>query len=102
MICVLASIEVVAGKREEFLTHFRQVVPKVRAEEGCIEYGPMIDIATNLGMQPPPRDNVVVVVEKWESVEALENHLMTPHMAEYRKVVKSLVAGMTLQVLQPA
>ncbi len=102
MICVLATIEVQPGHRDEFLAQFRQIVPKVQAEDGCLEYGPMVDFATNLEAQPPERENVVVVVEKWQSVDALEAHLMTPHMVEYRKAVKSLVLGMQLQVLGPA
>lgn len=101
MIYVIATIEVKAGGRDEFLKIFHALVPKVHAEEGCLEYGPTIDIATNIGIQPPPRENVVVIVEKWASVEALENHLMAPHMADYRKAVKDLVTGMTIQILQP-
>ncbi len=102
MICVLATIEVKEGMREAFLEKFKALVPKVHAEEGCLEYGPMIDLPTNIPAQGPPRDNVVVVVEKWASVEALEKHLMAPHMLEYRKEVKDIVVGMQLQILQPA
>jgi quinol monooxygenase YgiN len=102
MICVIATIEVVPGRREEFLGQFRAIIPKVRAEEGSLEYSPMIDVATSIGLQPPSRENVVTVVEKWQSVEALENHLMAPHMVEYRKVVKSLVVDMQLRILEPA
>ena len=46
--------------------------------------------------------NYMVVVEKWESLDALNAHLVAPHMGSYREQVKDLVAGMTLQVLQPA
>lgn len=102
MICVVATIEIVPGHRDQFLEHFRQVAVLVRAEEGCLEYGPMIDIATNIGLQPPARDDIVVILEKWESVEALEKHLMASHMMEYRKAVKALVVQTQLQVLQPA
>ncbi len=102
MICVLATVEVVEGRREQFLAAFRQVVPKVLTEEGCLEYGPMVDVETNIPAQPPARGNVVTVVEKWESVEALEAHLIAPHMLEYRKAVKELVAGTKRLVLEPA
>ena len=43
MIIVLATIELHAGKRAAFLDEFRQIVPKVRAEAGCIEYFPATD-----------------------------------------------------------
>jgi quinol monooxygenase YgiN len=102
MICVLATIEVADGRRDEFLDVFHQLMPKVHAEAGCIEYGPMVDLQTNLPAQPPLRTNTVVVVEKWESIDALQAHLMAPHMLDYRKDVKGLVLGMSLQVLAPA
>jgi quinol monooxygenase YgiN len=102
MLCVLATIDVAEGRRNEFLNVFGQLVPKVRAEEGCLEYGPMIDLETNLPAQPPLRANTVVIVEKWASIDALQTHLMAPHMLDYRKAVKDLVLGMSLQILAPA
>jgi len=101
VIHVIATIEVVRGKRDAFLAEFRQVVPLVRAEAGCLDYGPTVDLDTGLGAQLPVRDHVVTVVERWESLEALRAHLQAPHMAEYRERVKGLVAGVRLQVLQP-
>lgn len=102
MICVIATIDVVAGRRSDFLAEFHKVVPKVLAEDGCLEYGPMVDLPTSIDLQPESRDDVVVVVEKWQSLDALESHLIAPHMLEYRKAVKELVAGATLQILEPA
>ena len=102
MICVIAQIEVAEGRREEFLAEFRKVVPKVLGEAGCLEYGPMVDVPTSIGAQVRPREEVVTVVEKWESIEALEAHLMAPHMLEYRKSVKPLVVSASLEVLKPA
>ena len=50
---------------------FRPLMPKVRAEPGCIEYTAMIDTRSGFAEQEPPRDNTLVVVEKWESLDAL-------------------------------
>ena len=101
MIVVLATIELHPGKRPDFLAEFRQIVPKVRAEAGCIEYFPAIDTASGLPVQGPAREDVVVVVEKWESLEALEKHLIAPHMMEYRPKVKDFVKKVSLQILSP-
>lgn len=101
MICVIATIEVAPGRREDFLKEFRKVVPLVREEEGCIEYAPMIDLPTNIGAQAQPQDSVVVVLEKWDSVEALESHLIAHHMVEYRKRVRDLVVNGFIRVLEP-
>ena len=102
MICVIAKIEVAEGRRAEFLAEFHKIVPKVREEEGCLAYGPMVHVPTSIPAQAPPQDNVVTVVENWESVEALEAHLMAPHMIEYRKSAKPLVVSTSLEILQPA
>ncbi len=102
MIHVIAEIEVRPGKREEFLRRFEQLVPKVLQEPGCLEYGPAVDLPTALGNQAPVRDNVITVIEKWENLEALERHLIAPHMVQYREEVKDLVVHSQLRVLQPA
>ncbi|MCI0458846.1 MAG: antibiotic biosynthesis monooxygenase [Gemmataceae bacterium] len=102
MIHVIATIELAEGQREVFLEEFRQIVPLVRAEAGCLEYGPALDVPTGIAAQAPLRENVVLVVEKWESVEALKAHLQAPHMLAYRPRVKDLVVRTTLHVLGPA
>ena len=102
MIFVVATIQLVEGRREDFLAEFRKVVPTVRREEGCLDYHPTIDVPTNISAQVAERGDVVTVVEKWESLEALEAHLVAPHMNEYRGKVKPMVAGSSLQVLKPA
>lgn len=102
MIHVIATIEVADGKRAAFLAEFHRIVPLVRAEAGCIEYGPTVDVAAGLSMPTPSRNNVVVVIEKWASVDALRAHTIAPHMQDYRVRVKDLVVGVQLQVLEPA
>lgn len=102
MIHVIATIETAPGMREDFLAAFAELVPDVRAEQGCIEYGPATDLATSIADQPAPRDNVVTVIEKWQSVEALKKHLEAPHMVRYRRTVKDLVLGVSIRVLEPA
>ena len=102
MIHVIATIEVAPGKRAAFLEQFHWVVPLVRAEEGCIEYGPAIDLATANAVQVPLRPDTVIVLEKWSSLAALAAHSKALHMDEYRVRVKDLAKGVSLQVLEPA
>lgn len=102
MIYVIATIEVVAGQRDALLDEFRQLVPQVLAEEGCLDYGPAVDLETNLTAPPARRENVVTVLEKWQNIEALERHLIAPHMVQYRAKVKALVVGTSLRILRPA
>lgn len=101
MITVLASINVKEGGLAEFLEIFKENVPNVCAEEGCISYEPMIDIDSKL----PPQvlnENIVTIVEQWESLDALKKHLAAPHMLKYKDRVKNIVENVTLKVLQNA
>jgi quinol monooxygenase YgiN len=102
MIHVIATVHLARGRRVEFLDHFRSLVPLVLEERGCIEYGPAIDLPTPVQPQAPIRDDVVTVIEKWENVAALQDHLAAEHMDRYRQAVKDLVVGVEIRVLQPA
>lgn len=101
MIHVIATIEVAAGKRDAVLAEFRRIIPLVRAEDGCVEYGTAVDVASGHPAQAPLRPDVVTVVEKWASVAALAAHSQAPHMGEFRQRTTGLVAKVTLQVLDP-
>ncbi len=102
MIHVLATIEVNDGKRQQFLAEFHRNVPRVRAEAGCLEYGPAVDLATGMAVQMPVRENVVTIIEKWADLDALRAHMAAPHMVEYRGRVKDFVKRVQLQILEPA
>jgi quinol monooxygenase YgiN len=102
MIHVIATIELAPGGREAFLKEFHALVPSVKAEDGCIAYGPTVDVASGIPAQGSLRADVVTVVEQWRDVPALQAHLVAPHMQAYRGKVKDLVRGMQLQVLEPA
>lgn len=101
MIHVIATIELNPGTRDSFLTEFRKIVAPVRAEAGCIDYGPTIDAETGIAAQGSVRPDVVTVVERWESLEHLNAHLIAPHMVEYRPKVKDFVKSVKLQILKP-
>ncbi len=102
MIHVIATVELAPGTREKFLTEFRKLVPDVRAEAGCLEYGPAVDAETDIATQSRVGADRVVVIEKWENVGALKAHSVAPHMQAYRAKVKDYVRGMELRVLAPA
>lgn len=100
MIHVIAAIRIRDGYLQEFLQIFKDNIPNVQKEKGCIEYVPTMDVATGL----PPQDmeaNTVTIVEKWQSLKDLQAHLTAPHMVAYQKTVKELVAHISLKVLEP-
>lgn len=101
MVHVLASIEIKSSHQKEFLKHFKENIPKVKAEAGCIEYQPCIDLDTEIPVQVK-NGNVVTVIEKWESLKHLEAHLIAPHMLSYKEKVQDMIISVSLKVLKNA
>ncbi|MCX5845610.1 MAG: putative quinol monooxygenase [Deltaproteobacteria bacterium] len=99
MINVIASVRVKAESLSAFIEIFKSNVPEVRKEKGCIEYFPAIDIDAELPVQNLDK-NVVTIIEKWQSLEALRAHLKTTHMIAYREKVKDIVESVSIKVLQ--
>ena len=53
MVHVIATIECIDGKRDALLEELRKNVPNCQAEDGCIAYGPTVDIDSGIGAQGP-------------------------------------------------
>jgi quinol monooxygenase YgiN len=53
-------------------------------------------------IQTPLGPDSFMVIEKWESTEALAAHAAAPHMAAYGAKVKDLLAARAIHVLSPA
>lgn len=102
MIHVLAIITAKPGQRDTILQAFRANMPAVHAETGCIEYGPAIDTEGAGSIQTRLGADSFVVVEKWESLEALKAHGASPHMAAYAAKTRDLIANRVIHVLSPA
>ncbi len=99
MTIVIASINIKEGKLPDYLRILKANIPLVRKETGCIEYVPTGDIETGLPAQVLDR-NVVTILERWESLEALNAHLTSPHMLDYREKVKDMVDRVSVKVLR--
>jgi quinol monooxygenase YgiN len=99
MIRVVAVITAKPGHRDELLAAFRANVPNVRAEKGCIEYEGHIDADSIGPFQAKFGPNAFVVLESWESPEALTAHIAAPHMRTYGQKTKDLIASRTIHVL---
>ncbi len=46
-----------------------------RAEEGCFDYTFSVELSDS---------TIIRITEKWDSVESLQAHFNTPHMAEFQ------------------
>ncbi len=102
MVHVLAMITTKPGRRDAVLAAFKANVPAVRAEQGCIEYGAAVDADGAGGIQTPLGPDSFVVIEKWESIDALKAHAAAPHMKDYGARTKDFLASRVIHVLTPA
>src|SRR3989304_2237588 len=100
MVHVIAVITAKPGMRDSILQAFRANVPAVKAEKGCIEYGAAVDAEPALKFQTAFGPDSLLVVEKWESRDALKAHAAAPHMAAYGAKTKDFIAGRVIHVLQ--
>src|ERR1700729_3179068 len=102
MIHVLAIITAKPGMRSAILEAFHANIPAVHAEQGCIEYGPAADAEGIGAFQTKFGEDTFLVIEKWESPEALKAHAASPHMAAYGAKTREMIASRVIHVLAPA
>ena len=70
-VVVVGSFKAQPGKEDEGLEAFKALVAPTHAEDGCILY------ALHQGSDDPSR---LAFIERWESREALDAHLASPHI----------------------
>ena len=76
MVGVVVHIRVKPGRGAEQLALFAAIAPLVREEEGCLVYD----------LHPVVGDaDAFVILEWWESADALAAHGRAPHMIEAGK-----------------
>jgi quinol monooxygenase YgiN len=102
VIHVVAIITAKPGMRGALLAAFHANMPAVHAEQGCIEYGPATD-AEGIGpLQTKLGPDTFVVLEKWDSADALKAHGASPHMVAYGAKTREMIASRVIHVLAPA
>jgi quinol monooxygenase YgiN len=102
MIHVIVITTAKPGMREAFLKETRANIATVLAVDGCIEYGPAVDADGFGDLQTKFGPDVFVVIEKWESAEALKAYDTGPLVAAYIAKTKDWVADRTIHILTPA
>ncbi|MGB0848503.1 MAG: putative quinol monooxygenase [Thiolinea sp.] len=99
MIHVIAVITAKSGQRDNVLTAFKANVPAVHAEQGCVEYRPVVDAVGAGAFQTALGPDSFMVIEKWETMADLDAHAASAHMADYANKVKDMIAERAVHVL---
>ena len=81
MINVVAKHYVKEDKVAEFIKKAKKLVEETLKEEGCIKYGLF---------QDENNPAILTMIEKWESKEALDNHMKTEHFLSIVSVLGAL------------
>jgi len=99
MIHVIAILTAKIGHRASLLAAFQEIVPEVRKEPGCLEYRPVIDMAT-----APVKfgADTLVVIEKWQDQAALDAHNGAPALTGFMERAKHLIAQADVYLMQDA
>ncbi len=101
MIKVVTTVEILPDCLDDFLFVLNENIPRVKAEEGCLAYDAMLDIASALPTQGKLRPNTVTLIEAWANLDTLYAHLHTPHMISFREVAQDYVQDIVHRVLRP-
>ena len=81
---IIAKLKAQAGKEAEMEKVFREVLPKVKTEEGTLVY------TLHRSLKDP---TVFVFYEKYADQAALGAHSTTPHFKEMGKALATLLDG---------
>ena len=101
MLTIIAEIRTHAGNehRQAVLDAFQKITPTVLAEDGCHGYETLIDHLPVLEMQTQDQ-NLIVMLEKWQSTAHLEAHMQTEHMQQHFEATKDHVVDVKIRILE--
>jgi quinol monooxygenase YgiN len=92
VIYVIAEVRVKPGTADKAIAAARACVAETVKEYGCISYD------MHQSVTDPAR---LVLVERWETQDALKRHFDTPHFKAWRAAGPEFVAERKVEVVTP-
>jgi len=92
VIYVIAELRLKPGAAEKAIAAACASVAETVKEDGCISYD------MHRSVTDPAR---LVLVERWDSSEALKRHMQTPHFKAWRAASPEFVAERKVEVVTP-
>ncbi len=86
--------------RATYIAKTKEILAKVRAEPGCLEYRLVGDAVTDWEKPQRSGEKVLWMIEHWDSIQSLKAHLETPHMKAFGPVAQPLRSSGTFQVFE--
>jgi len=92
VIYVIVELRLKPGTAEKAIAAARASVAETVKEQGCISYD------MHQSVTDPSR---LMLVERWESAEALARHMETPHFKAWRAAAPDFVAERKAEIVTP-
>ncbi len=83
MIILTATITSKSGKRNEIISKSQELIKATRSESGCISYELFASTED---------EDVLLMFERWENMEALELHKQTDHFTAFGPAIGEFLA----------
>lgn len=81
---IVARVEVIPGKEQEFISKTNPLIQETRAEEGNISY--------NL-YQSPSNPAAFIFYEEYKDQHAIDVHAVSSHFQAFAKAIEGLLAS---------
>ena len=88
---IIATITVKPEFQDALKPIFKRLVTGSRAEQGCLRY------ELNQSVE---NQNIYIIVERWESQQAIDLHNTTAHFTEFVNFAKDHVDGLSISVVK--
>jgi len=98
VIHIQVTMMIKEGRMKEFLALCEKLRRLVLKEKGCRAYEYTREIASPLGIQEPIDPNRITLVEGWESLAALKEHMEASHMKDYGPKMAELRSSVAARV----
>ena len=92
MIYIIATLTIKPGSLDEVLALAMPCIEGTRKEAGCISY----DLHQSL-----TDENVLVFVERWKDMAAIEAHFVEPHLVAWRDAGAPFITNKKIEIINP-
>ena len=90
MIYLIATLKVEAGMKNKLAELVQPCLEGTRKEAGNISYDLLVNIKD---------DTSLVFVERWDSMEALDNHFTEPHFLKWREALTPHLLDRKIEII---
>ena len=106
MLIVYCEMKIKPGKKQDYINGFKSCQKQILASPGNIEYflcedkNPKLDYSPNCVDLPKPRENMIIVIEKWKDMESYNNYLTSEIKKDFGKRVYDIIDTAIIRTME--